>query len=270
MNRRIDLHMHSTASDGTWDAKGIVEAVSGAGVDLFALTDHNSVENIASVRRLAAEKGIDFIPGVEIGVRHNGCEKHILIYNIDASSPKLLSILEERRIKFIEYNRRLVDFVQKKRVEVSVEEYDAYKNDPSRGGWNTLNYFIDKKLCTGLSDFAPLVEGFRETISYETPQELLEKIKEMAGAVPILAHPPAYQSGDLMDSHELLFFKEIGIKGIECYSPYFQKRENSVWYLNFCRNHGLYITAGSDCHGTFFANRRTGYPEAYEDDLLLF
>ena len=86
---RADLHIHTTASDGTWDPGQVVKAVCAAGIEFFAVTDHDSVANVAETKKLAADTGLGFITGVELNSTKDGHNYHILGYGIDIENKRL-------------------------------------------------------------------------------------------------------------------------------------------------------------------------------------
>ena len=84
--RKVDLHIHSTASDGTWTPQELVNAAQAAGLGLIAVTDHDSTANVAETMRIAAANGIKCLPGVEVCSTKDGMSFHILGYGIDTTN----------------------------------------------------------------------------------------------------------------------------------------------------------------------------------------
>ena len=98
---RADLHIHTTASDGTWDPAQVVEAVCAAGIGVFAVSDHDSVANVEETKLLAAQAGLCFLPGVELNSTKDGHNYHILGYGIDSHNTALLELCR--------HNQRLLE-----------------------------------------------------------------------------------------------------------------------------------------------------------------
>ena len=98
---RTDLHIHTTASDGTWDPGQVVKAVCAAGIEFFAITDHDSVANVAETKQLAESAGLRFITGVELNSTKDGHNYHILGYGIDAKNKNLQELCR--------HNQRLLE-----------------------------------------------------------------------------------------------------------------------------------------------------------------
>ena len=150
---RADLHIHTTASDGTWDPAQVVQAVRTAGIELFAVTDHDSVANVAETKKLAENTGLCFITGVELNSTKDGHNYHILGYGIDIENKQLQELCR--------HNQRLLEQKDDDSVRnliesgwpLSMEEFKRYSYDPHRGGWKALAYLQDKGLCGDVNDF---------------------------------------------------------------------------------------------------------------------
>lgn len=267
-NIKVDLHMHSTASDGTWRPERLVEEVERAGITLFALTDHDTTQNVPAVLALARQKGLNLIPGVEINSSHNGINYHILGLGIDIGNPRLQELIKHNQEKMDAADLESIRYLEGAHPSVSVDALEAYPNNPERGGWKSLNYLIDLGLCTNHRDFFQLLKGFDpiKTVIFEEPETVIRTILD-AGGTPILAHPGvSFYDKDYKGVLQMML--DAGIKGIECYHP-----ENSeaitAYSLDFCKEHNLLITGGSDCHGTFVESRALGKPDIRLSQLRL-
>lgn len=266
---KVDLHIHTTASDGTWTPEELIAAVHKAGIGLFAVTDHDSVGNVEATRRLAANAGLKFLTGVELASTLDGRSFHILGYGIDAECFALRRLLE--------YNTRLMEAADDQSVQeliktgvpVDYNEYFSYRHNPARGGWKSLNFLIDKGLCRDINDFFGNFFTRERGIvfpEFPHPAEVVETIKT-AGGVPILAHPGSDFHGSTLEE-TLDYFASIAIEGIECFHPCHDAstaRQAVAW----CLRHKRLITGGSDCHGNFVGSRFLGVPEVHLNDLNL-
>lgn len=257
---KVDLHIHTTASDGTWRPGRLIENIKKEGIGLFAVTDHDTTENVTLTEKLAKDKGISFIRGVEISSSFDKRTYHILALGIDVTNPDLQRLLEENRELMEAKDDAGIKYLEKKYPQVSYEEYLNYTNNPERGGWKSLNYLEDKGLCTNHKNFFALYKDWNDSFSnvaFESPEFIVKTIKQ-AGGVPVLAHPGSNMYGDNL-LKTLSIMVEVGIEGLECFHP-----ENSGTVtracLKFCAEHDLCITGGSDCHGDFVGTRRLGYP----------
>ncbi len=267
---RADLHIHTVASDGTWTPEEVVAHVQAAGLGLFAVADHDTVESIPAiagiVRRTPGAPA--FLPAVEISTLLDGTLVHILGYGISPDHPRLNDLLTTNRRRLEWVNDETLRRMKAAGYPVDLEAYERYPNDPTRGGWKGLNFLIDAGLCRDVEDFFAriFVDPVRPPApDFPHPAEAIARIRE-AGGVPVLAHPGGSLRG--WDSRDVLApFLEFGIAGVECYSPY-HNAEITAQCRDFCIRHGLLITGGSDCHGRF-ANRQLGVPPVTLDDLHL-
>lgn len=264
---RVDLHIHTTASDGRWLPAQAVEQVQRAGIDLFAIADHDAVDSVRPIEAIVRGTGPAFVPAVEISATIESCLIHLLGYGIDATSPKLLSLLLENRDRMESVDLQSVQKLIDAGYALSYEDYDRYQNDVTRGGWKALNLFIDRGFCRDVDDFfARLFVGDMAITMpcFAAPATVIDVIHRLGGVV-ICAHP-----GYSLRNREHTFLDdlvEIGLDGLECYSPY-HTADATARFVSYCRQRHLLITAGSDCHGGF-AGRDLGQPEADSADLVL-
>lgn len=267
IREKVDMHIHTSASDGTWTPEKLIEKIIEKDIKVFSVTDHDSVENVKRASELANLNGnLIFIPGVEINTLIKDKNYHILGYGIDPLNDKLSTFINANRNLLADSDNENIKFLETKYPNVSFLDYMNYKNNSERGGWKSLNYLADKGLCTNFREFFELFdEGFGSTV-FPPPYEAVEAIIQ-AGGIPVLAHPgAAFYDKDYKSI--LNEFLEQGIKGIECYHP-----ENSIeitnYCLEFCKKNQLLITGGSDCHGDFIKTRKIGTPDIRLEQLNL-
>lgn len=266
---RVDLHVHTTASDGTWGPEDLVKNLLVAGIHLFAVTDHDTTENLAGAASIARENGLEFITGVEVSTSYNGRNYHILGLGMNPEHEGLQTMLKRNRELMEAKDDESIKYLEGKLPNVSFDDYKKYVYNPERGGWKALNYLIDKGLCSSYRDFFGLFDGWGnpfEKLIFASPGEAIKTIS-MAGGVPILAHPGA----DFYDRDYkslISFMIGEGIKGIECYHPE-NSEEITRFCLEICKSKDLLVTGGSDCHGEFVAGRYLGHPEIRLSQLKL-
>jgi predicted metal-dependent phosphoesterase TrpH len=263
---RVDLHIHSTASDGRWSPEQLVHNVRHTGIDLFALTDHDSIANVIPVEQEMRGSGLCFIRAVEISATLDGYGFHIVGYGIDPDRPALLRTLAQNRDRMESINMQSIDKLIGAGYDISHPEYEAYEDDPTRGGWKALNLFIDKGFCSDVDGyFQRLFTGdLALDMPAFCPAENAIRVIHEAGGLAICAHPAHSAHQELARLGQLV---AQGLDGLECYSPYHDDRTTRR-LVGYCRQRGLLITAGSDCHGGF-ASRKLGQPEVYADHLNL-
>jgi len=264
---RVDLHIHTTASDGRWLPGELVDQVRRAGIDLFAVADHDAVDGLRPVADLVRGGGPAFVPGVEVSSTLDGYLFHLLGYGIDPDAPALLAMLSENREKMESVDLQSIQVLIDAGYPIGYEDYYRYENDVTRGGWKALNLFIDRGFCRDVRDFFGRLFVGNMALSmpvFAAPEAAIDLIHR-AGGIAVCAHP-GHSAGD--DGQALLDqLVRRGIDGLECYSPY-HNDETSRQLVDYCRQRNLLITAGSDCHGGF-ARRALGQPEVDVIDLRL-
>lgn len=266
---QVDLHIHTTASDGTWTPAATVAAVKAAGLGLFAVTDHDTAANVVATGRLAAAAGLRFLPGVEISTTQACQLFHILGYGVDPAAGELERVLAANTALMEEVDHDSIRKLAAAGLPVDYEEFCAYQHDPTRGGWKSLSFLIDKGLCRGVADFfSELFTAKRGIVfpAFAPPAAAIAAIKA-AGGVPVLAHPGSDFHGPSLEE-TLDCFAAEAIEGVECFHPGHDAATTGR-AVAWCERHRLLITGGSDCHGGFVAHRRLGRPAIKLSDLRL-
>jgi len=261
----VDLHLHTNASDGTWDIKETIARVIEKNIKYFSITDHDTFEN--SLKALKCiPRNRRFILGSEISSTYKGKEYHILAYGFNPENKELNELIQHNKLVREKYNDDLIDYVKEYEVVNNISDYENYAWDLKRGGWKSLNYLIDKGVVNDLSSYFELVGISKLTLEFMSPAAVIEKIHQ-AGGLCILAHPSAYGE-NLMKQNFLKVWLSFGIDGVECYSPYLENIDDAGYYVQFCEENHLMISGGSDCHGKF-NDRAIGIPRVAWGDTTL-
>lgn len=263
MTRKVDMHLHTYASDGQWSPEEVVEQLDKNKIKIFSVTDHDQVACVSKVAQLVENrKDLTYIKGVEGTVTYRGIEHHILTYYIDENNEELLAMLASNRAVRESYEDRLMDWLHESYPQVSPEGLKSYDYNPFQGGWKAFAYLRDGGIIESLKDYFALTKDFVEKKTFLAPEVYLPKMLAL-GYKTVLAHPPAYGEGDLYDYSHLDYFRKLGLQGIECYTKYLKDQKNSQYYVDYCNKYQLMITGGSDCHGGF-AGRQIGHPNIDE------
>lgn len=271
---RVDLHIHTTASDGRWSPEQLIDEIKRQGIDGFAVTDHDTIRSVKRSEELARQEGLAFLRGVEISSKQDGRLMHILAYGFDMGYRPFQQFLERNETELTSYDDTLIQLLVDAGYSLDKQEYDAYTWDQHRGGWKSLNFLVDKGLCTDVhSFFGELFTGDLEVAfpDFPPPEAVVEAIQQ-AGGVPIWAHPanslskyPDFSPHD--DEGVVAEMVAAGIQGLECFACH----HDPVWTarcLAWAERYDLLITGGSDSHGGF-AHRQLGYPEIHLGQLRL-
>jgi predicted metal-dependent phosphoesterase TrpH len=256
---KVDLHLHTNASDGTWTNEILLQRIKEHHITIFSITDHNTIENALLMREICDEPGIVYIPGVELSCRHAGKEYHITAYAFDPAATDLRNLLASNQQILDRWLQAVMEYTAAATGAFTLEQYRQYENDRSRGGNKAINFLLDLGVIATWEGFIKYAFDSGRTAEFPGAAAVIETVKR-AGGRPILAHPSVY-AGRPMEDKELAEWIELGIAGLECFHPSAAAQAEVQFYLDFCRKHDLMITGGSDCHGEFGRRRTIGQPE---------
>jgi len=266
---RADLHIHTTASDGTWDPADVVREVKKAGIGAFAVTDHDSVRNVDETARLAKKEGLLFVPGVELNTTKEGHNIHILGYGIDTKNKRLLELCDHNESLLRKKDDDSILLLVKEGWPISMEEFRSYSYDRKRGGWKALAYLQDKGLCGDVNDFFGRIFTAEHHLAFPVFATVKDAIDAIhgAGGLALCAHlASSFHGSDMKGYLELLSREKLD--GLECYHSG-HSREDSLYLAGWCETRHMCISGGSDCHGSFVASRHLGVPEIDTKMLIL-
>lgn len=258
---KIDLHMHSYHSDGKLNCEDLLKEVMIAGIGMFSLTDHDTIEGLKEMKEAVKDKEILFIPGVEVATRYLGDEYHLTVYGYDEQNEAFLDLMAEIKKIRTDYDRDIIQFLS---PQVDLEDFLNYEDDPYLGGWPSLNYLIKKGVIEDIKGYFKISEACSAQMIFPSPERVIE-VAHGAGAAVFLAHPSS-NAKDGLPYEKLDFFREAGIDGLECYSPYSKSPEAIAYYKAYCKKYGLKVSGGSDYHGDFIG-RQLGEPHVTSDDV---
>lgn len=266
---RVDLHIHTTASDGCWYPGDLIDAVQKSNVGLFAVTDHDSVGNVRQTAELSSKADLNFIKGVEFTTKFGQKICHILGYGIDPENEEIIKLCNENTARMARLNLEQMQQLIDQGLDVDINEFRTYKFERSRGGGTVTNFLIDKGYFKTFKESLKFVaKRVKWSVSdYPTPEDAVKVIRQ-SGGYPILAHPGSKLISDGLSDNILDELISMGIEGLECYTNYHNK-DDIKRFLKYCRKNDLLITAGSDCHGPLLKERKLGHPVAHLSDLNL-
>lgn len=266
---KADLHIHTTASDGTWTPQELVKEAVQEGLGALAVTDHDSVANVAETQRLAEEAGLKFLPAAEVCATKNNIMFHILGYGIDINSKILLELLQHNENLLQQKDVESIALLEKEGWDVSVAEFAGYDYDRRRGGWRALAYLQDKGLCRDVNDFFGRIFTKEHKLGFPVFPAVDEVIRTIhhAGGAAVCAHAASGFHGPGVNK-VLDMLADEKFDGFECYHSGHSPEDTDI-LLKYCHKRGLMISGGSDCHGTFVKTRFLGQPEITAEDLYL-
>jgi len=245
---KVDLHIHSTASDGKLSPADLIHKVVKRGLTVVALADHDTVDGIAPA--LAAAKAfpqLKVIPGVEISTDVPKGEVHVLGYFVDYTDHKLKTTLERMRHSRRERAYGMVTKLEKLGIHIEWQRVQEIAGSGSIGRPHIAQAMLEKSYVTSLK------EAFTKYISRDgpayverakmTPQEAVELLSQTNG-LPVLAHPLTINDPETM----VIELKAAGLVGIEAYYDGYTTEE--IYSLvKLADKHNLIASGGSDYHG---------------------
>jgi predicted metal-dependent phosphoesterase TrpH len=252
---RIDLHTHSTVSDGTLSPAGVILAAVDAGLDVVALTDHDNLAGWPEASAAALEAGIEFVPGVELSCRWNGVSPsislHLLGYYVDPDNAALRAELLRVRNDREHRAERMVEMMRADGIDVSWSEVRDYAAGGTVGRPHLAQALIRRGIVATVQEaFAPEMLGKRWRVHKPDIDVFvaLDLIRD-AGGVSVFAHPRATARGRVVPDSLIGELAEHGLAGLEVdhedHSP-----AQRVEVRALAASLDLLATGSSDFHGT--------------------
>jgi predicted metal-dependent phosphoesterase TrpH len=265
---RIDLHCHSTASDGTDTPAELVRNAAAAGLDVVALTDHDTTRGYAAAMA-ALPVGLTLVTGAELSCRIGGVSMHLLAYLFDPEEPALLAERELVRDDRVPRARGMVARLQELGVPVTWEQVARIAGDGSVGRPHVATALVELGVVASVDDAFSgdwLADGGRAYVAkHETdPFEAIRLVKG-AGGVTVFAHPGASKRGHTVPESAIAEMAAAGLDGIEV--DHMDHDEGTrVRLRGLAKDLGLLTTGSSDYHGsrkTVALGEYTTDPEVY-------
>jgi len=248
----IDLHVHTTASDGTMSPAELVRYAKGKGLRTIAITDHDTIEGIEEGLQEGSKRGLEVIPGVELSVDYSNGTMHLLGYYIDITCTELtdkLMVLQQARA---ERNLKMIDKLRALGMEIDLAEVATVAEHGQIGRPHFAQAMVKKGYVQNIPDAfdrylrkggPAYVEKFRLSA-----EEAIHVIRT-AGGVTVLAHPFTLNQPQPHEFDAVIGeLKQRGLEGIEVHYPEHSEGQKKL-YRDVAQQYGLLITGGSDFHG---------------------
>lgn len=248
----IDMHVHSTFSDGTCTPEELVQIAQEKNLKAFVLTDHDTVAGVEQTIKAAEGSGVLVLPGIEVSAVYQSKDIHILGYDVDIHNEEFLEQLDHYQKERENRNDRMIQLLAEHGFSISKEKIEErfpgavmtrahfarYLCD--EGQVSTVREAFEKYIGVGCPCYLPKKEII--------PEEAMRCI-QIAGGHPVLAHPMLYH----MERREIevlvRYLISLGLEGIEAiYSN--NSKEEEQYLRQLAKKFGLYITGGSDFHGS--------------------
>ncbi|PTX65046.1 hypothetical protein C8P63_101270 [Melghirimyces profundicolus] len=245
---RLDLHVHTTASDGMFTPEAVVTMARKKGLRGLAITDHDTTAGVKEAKKRGEELGVEVIPGVEISTVARGQDIHVLGYYVNPSDVIFREKLKEQREARERRNEMLLKKLGELGISITMEEVRAKKKGRKTniGRPHIAEVLVEKGVVGSMNEAFDRYLG-KDGAAYVTtprihPEEAVRLIRD-SGGVPVLAHPGLYDDDELV-----LRLAQNGLSGIEVDHPDHDDSMRSR-YREMARRFGLLTTGGSDFHG---------------------
>lgn len=248
---KIDMHVHTTASDGTMSPEHVVALAAMQGLKAIAITDHDTMAGIAEAGKAGELMNVTIIPGIEISTDYRGKDVHVLGYFLNENAQELQEYVTWAREKRMERNEKIIEKLQKKGYDISVQRLRAQYPEAVLGRAHIARRLVElgaadnvreafrKYLAKGRSCYVE-----RERLPFEKAAGLIKR----CGGVAVLAHPLQYGYGKAELEQLVKTAAQTGFSGMEIYyTGYTQGDQKKLFDL--AEKYTLLPTGGSDFHG---------------------
>ncbi len=249
--KRVDLHMHTTHSDGSYLPRDLVRYAKEKGLGCISVTDHDTMSSFDESQEAAREFGIELIPGIEISADFEPGTLHILGFFQDRNHPKLKTMLDDIQKARRERNPQIIEKLNKLGIDITFDEVKAASGGKQIGRPHFAKVLLKKGVIRSMD------EAFTKYLSKGKPAyvdkrrfsstDAIHCLRE-AGGVAVIAHPKQMKLDEEALTREVERLVEEGLGGIEAYNSC-QNREEAQLYKRLAKRFNLFVTGGSDFHG---------------------
>jgi len=245
MNGRVDLHVHTTASDGQFSPAEIVHQALEIGLEAIAITDHDTVDGVSEALQAARGTPLEVIPGVELSALDSKTEVHVLGYYVNHYHQRLRDTLDRLRDSRLQRARRILTRLARMGMPLDWDDVQRSAGQGVIGRPHISLAMLEHGYVSTVAEAFDLYIGRGRPAYAERykllPADAVRAIME-AGGLPVLAHP-------LEIAHLIPALVESGLRGLEAYYPRYAPDETE-FLLRMAGKHALVATGGSDFHGT--------------------
>ena len=248
----IDLHIHTTASDGTDAPARAVELAGALGLRAVGITDHDTVSGVAEAVAAGERLGVEVVPGIEISSDYRDNTVHILGYFIDPAAPALDRMMNWAEEQRRERNQKMAEMLSADGFDISMEALEEEFPGAVLGRPHFAEHLVHRGYVSSVQ------EGFTRYLSmrgkYFIPKRRIPlaeagAVIRAAGGVAVVAHPLQYRYPLEEVTAMLQYAREAGVGCVECYYSNHTVEEQQ-WLLDRAEALGMGVTGGSDYHGT--------------------
>lgn len=254
--KRIDLHVHSLVSDGSYMPADLAKLAKESGLSAFALTDHDNIAGDAAAATAAQDVGIDFIPGMELTVEFEDRKLHIVCLGFDAAQPDFQSFYRRMRATKEAKIPEIIHYIAQKGLDISLEKVQPFAYGQSIDRYAIMRYLVSlhlydhaQPLWDNYLDPAVRLLGLEANITAEEALPIIHK----AGGVTSLAHFHKNIGlkglSRLEQEAAILRLHQLGLDGMERWYPNYTE-EDAAFAGYMIEKYDLLPTGGTDFHGS--------------------
>ncbi len=260
----IDLHVHSTASDGTLAPSALVEEAAALGLSALAIADHDSVDGVAEGIAAGSRLGVEVVPAVELSAADQGRDVHVLGYFVDYADVQFRERLAALRQARLARARRIVEALHQDGFAVDLDEVLSLADGAAVGRSHVARALVERGHAEDVAEaferFIGRGKPYYIAKEVTSPEEVVSLIAGVGG-LAILAHPAVSEVEDLVER-----LVPCRLAGVEAYhAEHTTEQTDSV--LRLAVAHGLLVTGGSDYHGPGTHGAMMGDPHVPDEVL---
>ena len=248
---KIDMHVHTTASDGTMRPEHVVSLAAMQGLKAIAITDHDTVDGIVEAGKAGELMGVTIIPGIELSTDYQGKEVHVLGYFLDENAPALKEYQSWAAEKRQERNEKILERLRKKGFEITMEQLKEANPDAVIGRPHIARKLVELGAVENVSEAFRryLSEGrscyvARELIGFTDAARLIKRCNGLG----VLAHPLQYGYNKSQLDTLVKTAAQAGFSGMEIYYTGYTEADQKKLF-DLAEKYTLLPTGGSDFHG---------------------
>jgi len=250
--KKIDLHTHTTASDGIYPPRELIDLAMRGGLVAMAITDHDTVDGLPEAMEYAASVGFRLYPGVEFSIDYDAGSFHLLGLNIDYRNRRLVKTLRELAEHRESRSYRIIEDLKKHGIDIPIEEVVRAAGGGSMGRPHVARVMVNHGYASNIKEIFQkyLVKGKpgyvkKVRIRFEDAIGLVRE----CGGIAVVAHPISLECRDMEEFEtRLMEFVGAGVEGLEAFAS-MHTVEQAALYEEIARRNGLLVTGGSDFHG---------------------
>jgi predicted metal-dependent phosphoesterase TrpH len=252
MMAAIDLHAHSTASDGTLTPSQLVKHAHDLGLQAIALTDHDTTNGLNEAMEAGIKYGVEVIPGCELSVTFQPGFMHIVGLWVPPDALHLNEVLKNLRDKRATRNKRIVAKLNQLGIDITFEDVLAMAGNGTMGRPHFARVLMEKGVVSSIKQAFDLYLGSTGAAYIPkdklTPQQAIAALKKEQATI-VLAHPYSLKLSGQAEAAEIQRLCHLGVEGIEAYYS-LHSPDQTRKYLELCKRFNMLPSTASDFHGT--------------------